>query len=42
MNSALAAVIKDGTYTTLFDRWNPPGLLIPQGMLNAYPGLKQR
>lgn len=42
MNSALAAVIADGTYTKLFAKWNPPTLLIPQGMLNAYPGLKQR
>ena len=42
MNSALAAVIKDGTYTKLFAKWNPPSLLIPQGMLNAYPGMKQR
>jgi ABC-type amino acid transport substrate-binding protein len=42
MNSALAAVIKDGTYTKLFAKWNPPSLLIPQGMLDAYPGMKQR
>jgi polar amino acid transport system substrate-binding protein len=42
MNSALAAVIADGTYTKLFAQWNPPGLLIPQGMLTAYPGMKQR
>ncbi|HJP77301.1 MAG TPA: transporter substrate-binding domain-containing protein [Pseudonocardiaceae bacterium] len=42
MNSALAAVIADGTYTKLFAKWNPPNLLIPQGMLTAYPGLKQR
>jgi polar amino acid transport system substrate-binding protein len=42
MNSALAAVIADGTYTKLFAKWNPPGLLIPQGMLTAYPGMKQR
>ena len=42
MNSALAAVIQDGTYTKLFAKWNPPNLMIPQGMLTAYPGLKQR
>ncbi|HEX4221711.1 MAG TPA: transporter substrate-binding domain-containing protein [Pseudonocardiaceae bacterium] len=42
MNSALAAVIKDGTYTKLFAKWNPASLKIPQGMLDAYPGMKQR
>lgn len=42
MNTALAAVIKDGTYTKLFAKWNPPSLKIPQGMLDAYPGMKQR
>jgi polar amino acid transport system substrate-binding protein len=42
MNTALAAVIKDGTYTKLFAKWNAPSLKIPQGMLDAYPGMKQR
>ena len=42
MNTALAAVIKDGTYTKLFAKWNPPSLKIPQGMLDAYPGMQQR
>lgn len=42
MNAALAAVIADGTYTKLYAQWNPPSLLIPQAMLAAYPGLKQR
>lgn len=42
LDDALTAVIADGTYTALFDKWNPPGVLIPQDMLNAYPGMKQR
>lgn len=42
MNTAIASVIADGTYTRLFAKWNPPGLLIPQGMLSTYPGMKQR
>jgi len=42
MNTAITAVIDDGTYTKLFAKWNPPGLLIPQGMLSTYPQLKQR
>lgn len=42
LDDALAAVIADGTYTSLFDKWNPPGVTIPQDMLNAYPGMKQR
>jgi polar amino acid transport system substrate-binding protein len=42
LDDALTAVIADGTYTALFDKWNPAGVLIPQDMLNAYPGMKQR
>ena len=42
LDDALKAVISDGTYTTLFDKWNPPGVGIPQEMLAAYPGMKQR
>jgi polar amino acid transport system substrate-binding protein len=42
LDNALAAVIADGTYTKLFDKWNPPGVLIPKEMLDAYPGLRQR
>jgi polar amino acid transport system substrate-binding protein len=42
LNTALAAVIADGTYTKLFDKWNPAGLLIPPKMLAAYPGMRQR
>ncbi|TNC29732.1 ABC transporter substrate-binding protein [Amycolatopsis alkalitolerans] len=42
LDDALTAVIADGTYTALFDKWNPPGMLIPQELLNAYPGMAQR
>ncbi|MGH3435652.1 MAG: transporter substrate-binding domain-containing protein [Sciscionella sp.] len=42
LDSALAAVIADGTYTALFDKWHPKGLQITQDMLNRYPGMKQR
>lgn len=42
LDEALTAVIADGTYTALFDKWNPAGVLIPQDMLTAYPGMKQR
>lgn len=42
LNDALAATVTDGTYTQLFNKWNPPGVMIPQDMLNAYPGMKQR
>lgn len=42
LDDALTAVIADGTYTALFDKWNPAGVAIPQDMLNSYPGMKQR
>ncbi|GAA1713722.1 ABC transporter substrate-binding protein [Fodinicola feengrottensis] len=42
LNSALTAIIADGTYTKLFAKWNPPGVLIPASMLAAYPGMHQR
>jgi ABC-type amino acid transport substrate-binding protein len=42
LDDALTAVIKDGTYTTLFDKWNAPGVLIPKEMLDANPGMAQR
>jgi ABC-type amino acid transport substrate-binding protein len=42
LDDALTAVIKDGTYTALFDKWNAPGVLIPKEMLDAYPGMRQR
>ena len=42
LDDALSAVIADGTYTALFDKWNPPNVLIPDEMLAHYPGLAQR
>jgi ABC-type amino acid transport substrate-binding protein len=42
LDDALKAVIADGTYTTLFDKWNPKGVAIPPDMIAAYPGMKQR
>jgi ABC-type amino acid transport substrate-binding protein len=42
LNDALKSVIADGTYTKLFDKWNPKGVPIPPDMLAAYPGMQQR
>ena len=42
LDDALTSVINDGTYTKLFDKWNPPGVAIPQELIDAYPGMKQR
>jgi len=41
LDSALAQVIKDGTYTKLFAKWNPPGSTIPGKLLSDYPGMRQ-
>ena len=42
LDDALTSIINDGTYTKLFDKWNPPGVAIPKELIAAYPGLKQR
>lgn len=42
LNDSLKSVIADGTYTKLFDKWNPPGVPIPSDMIAAYPGMQQR
>ena len=42
LDDALKAVITDGTYTKLFDKWNPKGVAIPADMIAAYPGMQQR
>lgn len=42
INKALKKVMTDGTYTELFDRWNPKGMAIPAKLMADYPGLKQR
>ena len=41
LNTALEQVIKDGTYTKLFAKWNPAGTKIPDQMLSDYPGMQQ-
>lgn len=42
IDAALKKVMTDGTYTTLFDKWNPKSITIPQQLMSDYPGLKQR
>jgi ABC-type amino acid transport substrate-binding protein len=42
LDDALKSVISDGTYTRLFDKWNPKGVAIPADMIAAYPGMQQR
>ncbi|QUQ63535.1 substrate-binding periplasmic protein [Kutzneria sp. CA-103260] len=42
LDDALKAVIADGTYTKLFDKWNPKGVPIPPDMITTYPGMQQR
>ncbi|MFC0541348.1 ABC transporter substrate-binding protein [Kutzneria chonburiensis] len=42
LDDALKSVIADGTYTKLFDKWNPQGVAIPADMIAFYPGLQQR
>lgn len=42
LDDALTSIINDGTYTKMFDKWNPPGVPIPKELIAAYPGMKQR
>lgn len=42
LNAALKKLMTDGTYTRLFDKWNPAGVRIPAQLIADYPGLKQR
>ena len=39
LNKALASIMLDGTFTTLFHKWYP-GEEIPPQLLKDYPGLK--
>ena len=39
LNKHLAAMIKDGTYTQLFYKWNPADVAIPDQMVADYPGM---
>jgi len=39
MNKALASIMVDGTFTRLFDKWNPPPTRIPKRLFTDYPGM---
>jgi ABC-type amino acid transport substrate-binding protein len=39
LNKNLGAMIKDGTYTRLYYKWNPADLPIPEQMVADYPGM---
>jgi polar amino acid transport system substrate-binding protein len=39
LNKHLAAMVKDGTYTRLFYKWNPADVEIPDKMIADYPGM---
>ncbi|HEX4781944.1 MAG TPA: transporter substrate-binding domain-containing protein [Usitatibacter sp.] len=39
MNQAIAAMMKDGTYSRLFTKWNEPTIGIPERMFHDYPGM---
>ena len=39
LNKHLAGMIKDGTYTRLFYKWNPADVEIPDQMVADYPGM---
>ena len=39
LNKQLAAMVKDGTYTRLFYKWNPADEAIPEQMVADYPGM---
>ncbi|MDE2080959.1 MAG: amino acid ABC transporter substrate-binding protein [Burkholderiales bacterium] len=39
LDRAIAAAMKDGTYTRLFTKWNPPTMAIPERLFSDYPGM---
>lgn len=39
LDRAIAAAMKDGTYTRLFVKWNPPSMTIPERLFGDYPGM---
>lgn len=39
INQAIAKLMKDGTYTRLFVKWNPPNVGIPDKLFSDYPGM---
>jgi polar amino acid transport system substrate-binding protein len=42
MNAAIAHLMKDGTFTKLFVKWNPPAVRIPAELYADYPGMPQQ
>ncbi len=39
LNMAIAILMKNGTYTTLFEKWNPSNVTIPNALYARYPGM---
>ena len=39
MNGAIAAMMKDGTFTRLFTKWNESSATIPERLFTDYPGM---
>lgn len=39
MNAAIAKLMKDGTYTKIFVKWNPPSVEIADKLFKDYPGM---
>ncbi|MEX6508978.1 transporter substrate-binding domain-containing protein [Jiella sp. M17.18] len=39
LNDAIGKLMKDGTYTRLWTKWNPPSVDIPDEMYAEYPGM---
>lgn len=39
MDGAITALMEDGTYTTLFTKWYPPSVEIPEKLFTDYPGM---
>ncbi|MDE2147803.1 MAG: amino acid ABC transporter substrate-binding protein [Burkholderiales bacterium] len=39
LDGAIAALMKDGTYTRLYVKWNPPSMAIPERLYADYPGM---
>ena len=39
LNKAIASLMKDGTFTKLFVRWNPATVEVPEQLYSDYPGM---
>jgi polar amino acid transport system substrate-binding protein len=42
MNAAIAELMKDGTFTRIFVKWEPPSVPIPEELFTVYPGMPRR